>query len=97
MLDERLGKWHFWLILIGFNLTFGPMHILGLQGMPRRIHTYATGYGFDFWNLVSTIGAFIIAVSMLVFLVNILEATAATGAGRPTRAPTRGTPAASSG
>ena len=72
MLNEKLGKWHFWTILIGFNLTFGPMHILGLQGMPRRMHTYVEGYGFDFWNMVATVGAFIIAVSMLIFLVNIL-------------------------
>src|SRR5579885_347967 len=47
MLDEKLGKWHFWLMLIGFNLTFGPFHILGLQGMPRRIYTYANNMG---WN-----------------------------------------------
>jgi len=73
MLDEKLGKWHFWLTLIGFNLTFGPMHILGLQGMPRRMHTYVEGYGFEFWNLVSTIGVFIIAVAMLVFAWNILR------------------------
>ncbi len=71
MLSEKMGKWHFWLLLIGFNLTFGPMHILGLQGMPRRMHTYAKGYGFDFWNMVSTIGAFIIALAMLVFASNL--------------------------
>ncbi len=71
-LSETLGKWHFWTILIGFNLTFGPMHILGLQGMPRRMHTYVAGYGFDFWNLMSTIGALIIGVSMLIFAWNIL-------------------------
>jgi cytochrome c oxidase subunit 1 len=71
-LSETLGKWHFWTILIGFNLTFGPMHILGLQGMPRRMHTYVDGYGFNFWNMASTIGAFIIAVSMLIFGWNIL-------------------------
>jgi cytochrome c oxidase subunit 1 len=71
-LSETLGKWHFWLILIGFNLTFGPMHILGLQGMPRRIYTYRSDYGFDFWNMASTIGALIIAASMLVFAANIL-------------------------
>ncbi len=50
-------------MLIGFNLTFGPMHILGLQGMTRRIYTYTDGYGFNIWNMVATIGAFIIAVS----------------------------------
>jgi cytochrome c oxidase subunit 1 len=72
MLSEKLGKWHFWTLLIGFNLTFGPMHILGLQGMPRRMHTYIDGYGFNFWNLVATIGAFAIAASMLIFAWNIL-------------------------
>jgi cytochrome c oxidase subunit 1 len=71
-LSDTLGKWHFWTILIGFNLTFGPMHVLGLQGMPRRIYTYADGYGFNFWNMASTLGAFIIAVSMLIFGANIL-------------------------
>ena len=54
MLGERLGKLHFWLMFIGFNLTFGPMHILGLQGMPRRIYTYPEGMGWNFWNLVET-------------------------------------------
>ena len=73
MLNETLGKWHFWTLLVGFNLTFGPMHILGLQGMPRRMHTYIDGYGFNFWNLVSTIGAFSIAVSMLIFAWNVLK------------------------
>ena len=69
-LGERLGKMHFWLMFIGFNATFAPMHILGLQGMPRRISTYPENYGFDFWNLISTIGAFTIALSVLVFLFN---------------------------
>ncbi|HEX6165866.1 MAG TPA: cytochrome c oxidase subunit I [Acidimicrobiales bacterium] len=72
MLSEKLGKWHFWLILIGFNLTFGPMHVVGLQGMPRRMHTYVGDYGFDFWNFVSTVGTFVITVSMLVFAWNIV-------------------------
>jgi cytochrome c oxidase subunit 1 len=72
-LGEGLGKAHFWLMLIGFNLTFGPMHILGLQGMSRRIYTYEEGLGFDFWNLVETIGAFTIAVSVIVFMVNIVR------------------------
>jgi cytochrome c oxidase subunit 1 len=70
MLGERLGKANFWLMLVGFNMTFGPMHVLGLQGMPRRIQSYPESLGLTFWNLVSTIGAFIIAVSVLVFLVN---------------------------
>ncbi len=71
MLDDRIGKMHFWLMLIGFNLTFGPMHILGLNGMPRRIYRYDAGMGWDFWNLVSTIGAFVIAASTLVFFANV--------------------------
>jgi cytochrome c oxidase subunit 1 len=72
LLDERLGKFHFWAMLIGFNLTFGPMHILGLQGMPRRITAYSSGLGWDFWNLVATVGAFTIAVSILSFMVNVV-------------------------
>ena len=70
-LGERTGKINFWILLIGFNLTFGPMHILGLQGMPRRTYTYRDGYGFNLWNFVSTVGAFIIAVSFLIFFWNI--------------------------
>ena len=70
-LREGLGKAHFWVMLIGFNLTFGPMHILGLQGMPRRTHSYFDGYGFNVWNMVSTIGAFLIAVAFLIFFTNI--------------------------
>ena len=66
-LSELHGKINFWILLIGFNLTFGPMHILGLQGMPRRTYTYRDGYGFNLWNLVSTIGAFMIAASFLYF------------------------------
>jgi cytochrome c oxidase subunit I len=72
-LNDRVGKVHFWLMLIGFNLTFGPMHMLGLQGQPRRTYTYEDGFGFTFWNLVATIGAFLIALSVLVFLGNVLR------------------------
>jgi cytochrome c oxidase subunit 1 len=71
LLNEKLGKWNFWTWFIGFNLTFGPMHILGLQGMPRRIYRYDDSLGLTFWNLVSTIGAFTIAVSVLLFMVNV--------------------------
>jgi cytochrome c oxidase subunit I len=70
-LSEKLGKAHFWLWIIGFNLTFGPMHVLGLAGMPRRIYTYPKGMGWDMWNLVASIGAFTIAFSVLVFLYNV--------------------------
>ena len=50
LLDEKWGKWNFWLMIVGFNMTFGPMHILGLQGMSRRIASYSPGFGFEFWN-----------------------------------------------
>jgi cytochrome c oxidase subunit I len=71
-LDEKLGWWHFWLMVIGFNLTFGPMHVVGLQGQPRRTASYNEGMGWDFWNLMETIGAFIIGISFLVFAYNII-------------------------
>ena len=71
MLDERLGQIHFWLMLIGFNMTFFPMHYLGLIGMPRRIYTYAPDLGWNFWNLVATIGSFVIALSIAVFIANV--------------------------
>jgi cytochrome c oxidase subunit 1 len=70
MLSDRLGKLQFWLFMIGFNMTFGPFHILGLQGMPRRIYTYPSHRGWDFWNQISTIGSFVIAVGVLVFIYN---------------------------
>ncbi|MFN2526766.1 MAG: cytochrome c oxidase subunit I [Actinomycetota bacterium] len=70
-LSDGLGKLHFALMFIGFNLTFAPMHILGLQGMPRRIYTYPEGMGWDFWNFIETIGAFTIAGATLVFILNV--------------------------
>ena len=70
LMDERLGKIHFWIMLIGFNLTFFPQHILGLLGMPRRYYTYAAGQGWEIWNLMSTVGAYLIALSVLVFIIN---------------------------
>jgi cytochrome c oxidase subunit 1 len=72
-LNEKKGKWHFWLMIIGFNLTFGPMHILGLQGMMRRTYTYTEGQGFNGWNLVATLGAYMLAVSILVFMWNVIS------------------------
>ncbi|MGI9148708.1 MAG: cytochrome c oxidase subunit I [Chloroflexota bacterium] len=68
--SESLGAWHFWLMLIGFNLTFFPMHILGVLGMQRRIATYPVETGFLPWNLVETAGAFLLGFSMLIFLWN---------------------------
>ena len=72
MLDERLGKWHFWLMFVGFNLTFLPQHMLGLLGMPRRICTYHHGGLWEVYNMISTIGSGIMAIGMLVFLVEHL-------------------------
>jgi cytochrome c oxidase subunit 1 len=74
LLSEGLGRLHFWLMFVGFNLAFGPMHIVGLEGMPRRIYTYSEGMGWDLWNFVETIGAFVIAVSIVVFVVNAVRA-----------------------
>jgi cytochrome c oxidase subunit 1 len=73
VLDEGLGKLHFWLMFIGFNLTFFPMHFVGLYGMPRRVYTYHAGLGFDIWNQMETVGAFIIMAAFLVFLWNIVK------------------------
>ena len=70
MLNETLGKITFWLMLIGMNLTFGPMHIVGLQGQPRRMYRYDVGLGYDLWNKIETIGAFTIALGVLIFLIN---------------------------
>jgi cytochrome c oxidase subunit 1 len=66
---------HFWLMLIGFNLTFGPMHILGLQGQPRRTYQYPKGMGWEMWNGIETLGAFIIALSILTFIINVMKTT----------------------
>jgi cytochrome c oxidase subunit 1 len=74
-LGDRWGKANFWLQLIGMNLTFGPMHILGLQGMSRRIDHYSPGFGFEFWNLIVSIGAFTIAASVACFLINVVVST----------------------
>src|SRR5256885_1372765 len=71
LLSEPLGKWHFWLQFLGMNLAFFPMHFIGLLGMPRRIYTYSADLGVTDLNLVSTVGAFLIAIAMLVFLYNV--------------------------
>jgi cytochrome c oxidase subunit 1 len=70
MYNETLGKVHFWLMFLGMNLTFGPMHWLGLQGMVRRTWVYSADAGLGPWNLVVTIGAFTIATSVLIFMIN---------------------------
>jgi cytochrome c oxidase subunit 1 len=71
MMDERLGRWQFWLFFIGFNVAFYPMHHLGLAGMPRRVYTYAEASGWGPLNLLSTLGAVTIVVSVLLFIVNV--------------------------
>jgi cytochrome c oxidase subunit 1 len=74
-LDDRLGKINFWLYFIGINLTFFPQHFLGLLGMPRRIWTYNHHGWWAAWNLVSTIGAFVMALATLVFIINAVKTT----------------------
>ena len=73
MMDERLGRWNFWLVFIGLNVAFLPMHLTGLYGMPRRVYTYREGMGWDTLNLITTIGGFILAAGMLLFLVNVVR------------------------
>jgi cytochrome c oxidase subunit 1 len=70
MLNEKMAQVTFWFMLLGFNVTFFPMHFLGVAGMPRRMSIYPTGTGWDFWNLVATIGAFLLAASVWVFVMN---------------------------
>jgi cytochrome c oxidase subunit 1 len=71
MLGERLGRWNFWLFLIRYNLTFSPMHLLGLAGMPRRVYTYGAEMGWGNLNALASLGALTIAVSVLLFVVNV--------------------------
>jgi cytochrome c oxidase subunit 1 len=77
MLSEKIGRWNFWLMIIGMNMTFGPMHILGLQGQPRRMYVWTgdrAGDGFfdlGFWNLVSSIGSAVLGIGAFLFIVNV--------------------------
>jgi cytochrome c oxidase subunit I len=73
LMDEKLGKWHFWLFFIGFHLTFDTMHIPGILGMPRRIYTYGADRGWGTLNLICTIGAVFQALGLLVFVFNIVR------------------------
>jgi len=88
MLNEKLGSWNFWFMVIGMNLTFGPMHILGLQGQPRRMYVWTEArageglFNFGFWNMVSSIGSFVLAVGVLFFIINVIKT-----ARNPERAP----------
>jgi cytochrome c oxidase subunit I len=71
MLNDHLGKWHFWLTFIGFWITFIPQYTLGLYGMPRRVASYPANLGWQSWNIISTVGAFVIASGFAVLLVNL--------------------------
>jgi cytochrome c oxidase subunit I len=73
MLDARLGKWTFWLMFVGFNLTFFPQHFLGLMGMPRRVYTYDHGGLWEWYNLTSSIGSGVMAFGVLLFAVNVVR------------------------
>src|SRR3954470_2667091 len=74
LLNEQLGRWHFWIYFIGVNLAFAPMLVLGLRGMTRRIYTYPTGLGWADLNFASTLGALLLALSFLLFIGNVILA-----------------------
>lgn len=90
LLDERLGRWSFWIAFLGFNLAFLPMHLTGLFGMPRRIYTYPAGMGWDALNLVTTIGGFIFALGVLITFFNCWKSmrSGASAGDNPWGAPT---------
>jgi cytochrome c oxidase subunit 1 len=72
MLNETMGRWNFWLAFISFNVTFFPMHFLGLMGMPRRVYTYTRDMGWDGLNLLSSAGAVVFAASFAVLIANVV-------------------------
>jgi len=73
MLSERLGKWSFWVMFVGFNLGFFPMHLVGIMGMPRRIYTYPAGLGFQPMNELMTFGAFMLGIGILLSIINLFH------------------------
>jgi cytochrome c oxidase subunit 1 len=73
LLNEKLGKWHFWIFLIGFHLTFDFMHIPGMEGMPRRVYTYEADRGWAMWNMIVSSGAMIQAIGTLLFVYNLVR------------------------
>jgi cytochrome c oxidase subunit I len=73
MYGERLAQWHFWLLFVGFNAAFLPQHMLGLMGMPRRVYTYERHGLFEWYNLISSVGSFIMGLAILIFLVNAIR------------------------
>jgi cytochrome c oxidase subunit 1 len=75
VLDEKLGKWHFWLFCIGFNITFITLHFAGFMGMPRRIYTYYPGRGWEWLNLIATLGVIPQALGVLCFVWNVIHSS----------------------
>ena len=90
LMNERLGRWNFWTMFVGVNLVFFPMHIAGMLGMPRRIYTYPTDFGWDAVNMITTIGGFVFAIGVLLFLVNVVRSrrSGAPAGNNPWDAPT---------
>jgi cytochrome c oxidase subunit 1 len=72
MLSERLGRWNFWLLVLGFNLTFVTLHFVGFEGMPRRIYTYPADRGWDLLNTIATLGVPLQIAAVLFFVVNVI-------------------------
>ena len=83
MMSETLGKISFWMIFLGFQLAFFPMHIAGINGMPRRVYTYPAGMGLELPNLLSSIGSFVVALAVLLFVVNLIRSARAGRAAPP--------------
>jgi cytochrome c oxidase subunit 1 len=81
MLNDAIGKIQWALFLIGSNLTFGPMHFLGVDGIPRRIYTYSPEMGWNLWNLIATIGAYVLSLGVIVFIVNVIVSSRGPKAG----------------
>ena len=73
LMNEAMGKLNFWLVFIGMNITFFPMHFVGLDGMPRRIHSFDSEMGWDFWNLISSLGSAVLAAGILVLIINMVR------------------------
>jgi cytochrome c oxidase subunit I len=72
LMGERMGRWSFWLMFVGFNVGFFPMHIAGLLGMPRRVYTFYEGMGLDTVNMLETVGSYVFAIGVLVFIINVI-------------------------
>ncbi|MDB6083577.1 MAG: ctaD, partial [Gammaproteobacteria bacterium] len=90
MLDEKLGRWNFWTMFIGFNLAFLPMHLTGLLGMPRRVYTYSEGMGWDTLNMITSVGSVVFALGVLLFFINVFRSlrTGVAASANPWDAPT---------